>query len=389
MTPNNDRIKIALLTTGDPTDRRSWSGIDYYMSQALQKHCGDVYYLGPLNPWLRLTFGKIINKSTSLIMKRHYAYLHSFLLAKGYAMRIRRMLAGSPMDLLFVPSAAPTAAFLDTKTPMAYLSGTTFALMKSYYPQFSSLLQLSVKEGHAIEQSVIDKSSVLLYPTEWPARSAVDDYGADPSKIHIVPYGANLDKEDLPDEADMLGSRKSDRCKLLFVGVDWQRKGGPIAYEALLRLLNSGIDAELTVCGCVPPRQFMHDRMKVIPFLDKNDPNQRHEMGELFLHSDFLLVPTRSECFGVVFCEASAFGLPSVTTHTGGVPGVVVDGENGHMLPLNAGGNEYAELIAEIYQDKARYTELVRSSRRAFDDRLNWDAWGSKVGKALRSIAGG
>jgi YD repeat-containing protein len=264
--------------------------------------------------------------------------------------------------------------------PMAYVSGTTFALMRSYYSQFSSLLPISQREGHAIEQSMIDRSSVLLYPTEWPVKSAINDYHADPSKIHIVPYGANLDAEDVPPESVVLGRQRSDyRCRLLFIGVDWQRKGGPIAFDTLIELRKLGVDAQLTVCGCTPPREFEHERMKVIPFLDKNDPGQRKQLNSLLLSSNFLLVPTRSECFGVVFCEASAFGLPSISTRTGGVPGVVRDGENGYLLPLSAGGSEYAKVIAEIHQDADRSRELSRSSRRAFDTRLNWDAWGRTV----------
>ncbi|GAC1568569.1 MAG: hypothetical protein NVS3B14_18240 [Ktedonobacteraceae bacterium] len=99
--------------------------------------------------------------------------------------------------------------------------------------------------------------------------------------------------------------------------------------------------------------------------------------------SDFLLLPTRGDCTPIVFCEANAFGVPVITTSTGGVPGVIKDGENGFMLPLSARGAEYAEVIAKIYQDDQRYSELVKSSRAAFDDRLNWDAWGTTMNKLL------
>ncbi|MEO9057617.1 MAG: glycosyl transferase, partial [Ktedonobacteraceae bacterium] len=55
----------------------------------------------------------------------------------------------------------------------------------------------------------------------------------------------------------------------------------------------------------------------------------------------------------------------------------------GFMLPLSARGPAYAELIAQIYQDEQHYAALVQSSRAAFDDKLNWDAWGSSVKKLL------
>ena len=128
--------------------------------------------------------------------------------------------------------------------------------------------------------------------------------------------------------------------------------------------------------------------MKVIPYLSKKDEKQRKELDKLFETSDFLLLPTRGDTYGMVFCEASAFGLPAIATNTGGVSGAVKEGENGFLLPLEARGGEYAELIARIYRDGRRYADLVRSSRAAFDNRLNWDAWGISVTKLITELVG-
>jgi glycosyltransferase involved in cell wall biosynthesis len=64
----------------------------------------------------------------------------------------------------------------------------------------------------------------------------------------------------------------------------------------------------------------------------------------------------------------------------------VTEGENGFMLPPEAGGAEYAELMARVYRDEERYAALVRSSRAAFDARLNWDAWGITVTGLIHEI---
>ena len=67
-----------------------------------------------------------------------------------------------------------------------------------------------------------------------------------------------------------------------------------------MELEKLGINATLTVCGCTPPREFVHERMRVLPFLDKNDEKQRRQLDDLYLTSDFLFLPTRSEAFGMV-----------------------------------------------------------------------------------------
>src|SRR5437763_11247213 len=227
-------------------------------------------------------------------------------------------------------------------------------------------------------------ATVLLYCSYWAARSAIEDYGVDPEKVHTIFFGANLDT--IPSREMVLARKKSERCRLLFMGLGWERKGGAIAFETLLELEKLGIQAELIVCGCTPPKGVAHERMRVIPFLDKNDERQSKEIENLYAMSDFLLVPTRCDAYGHVFCEASAFGLPSITTNTGGVPEVIRNGENGYVLAESAGGSEYLEVIAEVYQDDQRYTALVQSSRAAFESRLNWDAWGSAVKQVLQDI---
>ena len=78
-----------------------------------------------------------------------------------------------------------------------------------------------------------------------------------------------------PERAAVLPRRLGSRIRLLMIGVLWDVKGGDIAFETLLRLLEDGFDAELTVVGCAPPAGISHSRLTVIPFLDKSVPAER------------------------------------------------------------------------------------------------------------------
>jgi len=381
---DGNRLKIAFLTATDARDKKSRSGSLYYMAHALQKYCGDVYYLGPLSTKIE-KLNRRFNDLSLKLFKKNYAYEHSLLLSKSYARIIKDKLKDQSFDLIFAPVASTELACLNTGIPIVYTADATFSLISEYYPDyFSRQLDISLKEGNLIEQSAISRADLLLYPSKWAAKSAIKDYGADPSKINIIPFGANIDKA--PAKEIILQKKKSDNCKLLFLGVDWERKGGKIAFHTMLELDKQGVEAELTVCGCVPPDEFKHDRMTVIPFLDKNDAIQSKELYNLFLRSDFLLLPTRTEAYGVVFCEANAFGLPAITTETGGVSGVIDPGKNGFMLPPEARGADYANIIMKIYQNDEEYYKLVRSSRETFDNKLNWDSWGIKVNKLIKQM---
>lgn len=379
---DTSRIRIAFLTPQDPLDKGSWSGTLYFMAKALRKHCGDVMILGPAP--FKQHAGKIINRIAKVVLNRPYDYSHSISYARDCARFFQNRLNAAGCDVIFAPAAASGIAFLQTRIPIVYASDATFALLQGYYPEFTKLLKKSAQEGNVVEREAIAKAAAVLYSSDWAARSAVSDYGANPSRIRIIPFGANLESV-LPEKA-ATAKRGTGRCRLLFLAVNWARKGGPLAFETLQHLLKRGIDAELIVCGCVPPPGARHERVIVIPFLNKDDPEHREQLEALFLSSGFLLLPTRHDCTPIVFCEANGFGLPVITSDTGGVSSVIRNGENGYMLPLQSGGADYAGLISEVYGNDCRYSALRRSSRAAFDERLNWDSWAKAAGTVFRSI---
>jgi len=384
MQNENRRLKIAFLNTLILQDKRtSWKITNEYIAQALQKHCGDITYVDPTQ-LSALLLGKIFNKTTQLLLKKSFMYYHSFLVARSYGKSMTPKLAGGDFDVIFAPSCATEIAYLETELPIVLIEDANFALLHDYYAQYSNLLKRSFYEVDTLENLALHKARLALYPSEWASRATREHYAVDAQKVHTVPFGANIDH---PPSLELVQRRKkSEHCKLFFIGVDWERKGGPIAFETLLKLEELGISAELTVCGCIPPAAFSHERMTVIPFLSRKDEEQRRRLESLFETSDFLLLPTRGETYGMVFCEASSFGLPSITTDTGGVSGAVTNGENGYMLPASAQGAEYAELIAKIYLDNVRYAKLVKASRAAFESRLNWDAWGIAVTKLVHEM---
>ncbi|MGH2493944.1 MAG: glycosyltransferase family 4 protein [Ktedonobacteraceae bacterium] len=385
MTTLDERFKIAFLTAHDPMDRRPWSGTIYHIGQTLQRQCGDVTFIGPI-PARRKLVGKVAHKTSQALFKRNYAYNHTFALAKHYASYTEKKLAQQPFDAIVAVAGATEIACLRTHIPIILIEDATFALLENYHQHFSSLLRFSAREVDALEALAIKQARFALYPSQWAAQSAVDYYHAQPEKVRVVPFGANFEQNPTSDIANH--RQKSDHCRLLFIGTNWERKGGPIAYETLLKLEEMGIQATLTICGSVPPAHISHERMKVIPFLDKNDEQQRKTLEQLYIDADFLLFPTRNDCYGIVVCEASAYGLPVLASDTGGVPGVVREGENGFLLPYEADGTAYAKLIAAVYGDDQRYMELVRSSRATFDTLLNWDAWGNSVKSLIAEMVG-
>lgn len=384
MNNENKSLKIAFLTSENPKDKRTYSGSLYYMGKALEKYCGDVCYLEPIMSFEKRYVGRMIHEVSKRVLHKNVAYDRFIFVAKKHAKIAAQRLAGQVFDVIIAPNGTPEVAFLETDIPILLPLDVTFALQRNYYPLYSNLLDVSARQAEIVEETAYQNAKQLLFSSHWAARSAIEDYAIDKQKVHAIFFGANLDT--IPARESVLTKKKSERCTLLFMGIGWERKGGEIAFETLIALEKMGIPAELILCGTTPPAGLVHERMTIIPFLDKNDERQSQEIEKLYAQSDFLLLPTRADCAPNVFKEANAFGVPVITADTGGVSDVVRDGENGYVLPYSARGSEYARLIASIYLDDSRYYELVKSSRAAFDARLSWDAWGKAVRKIVQQV---
>lgn len=371
------RIKIAFYTVVDPLDKRSWSGIPYYLGKALQKHGCKVDFLGPVPmPAFLDKFFRAIAKLTRLLFDAEYYVKHSLLWGWYAAGVIRKRMKGQTYDCIIAPGAPTELAFLKkTSVPVVYAMDATFNLLSNYYLEdYKKICSLSRWEGNYLERKALQKSALTIYASHWAANSAVSDYNYNRDNIFITPLGANMDF--VPSGDIIYKKQENETLTLLYLAVDWERKGGAIAFETSLYLNNVyGIKTKLVVCGCVPPEGFNHPYMEVIPFLNKNIPEDHQQFVNLLSSTHFLILPTRADCSLIVACESNAYGIPVITTDTGGVSDVVKNGVNGYCLSYEAKSSEYARIISEIYSDKPRYNKLISECRMRFEECLNWDVW--------------
>jgi glycosyltransferase involved in cell wall biosynthesis len=384
MIANSPNRKVAYYCLNDPLDKRSWSGVTYYLGQTLQRNVGDVDFLGPVKiPWLLDKAIRALQKLSRLFFKAEWIPKYS-LLKNFYAMLVLKgKMKGRKYDFLMAPAAAPELAYLQTDTPIVYFGDATYKIYsETYHKEFKNVSRFSKWEGEHLEKKALDKSSLAIFTSQWAADSAVEDYGVPVGKTEIILFGANMDL--IPPRDIIYRKNENKTLTLLFLAVDWERKGGDIAFDALKNLCDQGIDTKLFVCGCVPPAEYVHPQMEVIPFINKNDPEQYKLFVEILSSSHFLILPTRADCSLIVANESNSYGVPAITTIVGGVPDVVIDGANGYCLPLQAGGGDFANLIKEIFTDKVRYAELIESSRNRFEATLNWDKWAEQFKEALQ-----
>jgi glycosyltransferase involved in cell wall biosynthesis len=114
--------------------------------------------------------------------------------------------------------------------------------------------------------------------------------------------------------------------------------------------------------------------VREVGYVSKRTVEGRGLLSELLRSSHFLILPTRAECSAIVFCEASAFGLPIVTTDTGGISTYVRHDVNGIRFPLSADAEEYSERIYRLFHDRSAYEAMSLNGWNEFQSRLNWES---------------
>ena len=357
-------MNIAFVSSLNPHDLQRWSGSLYHIYHALCKRYEVV--------WIGGNIAKGGYWHHRFLKKNEPYYPESY--TTTFAKVLSNEINQGNFDIVVLRDYY-LGTNLDVNIPIAYISDVTFDLFKHF---------LNIKNGYyeqlaeTTERRLIDSVDLLLYSSEWAKDSAITHYHAKKSKIHVVEFGANI-----PHPSDYQAEIAMDVCNLVFIGRNWKKKGGDKVLGAYKKLKSEGFPCTCTLIGSVPP-DFSDNEdsdLTLIPFLDKSKPEDLERLCNILKTAHFLVLPTEFDAFGIVFCEASAYGVPSIAANVGGVSQPVREGKNGFLLPPDATAEDYAEKIKTVFADKENYLKLRQSSRHEYETRLNWDVWGEKVNK--------
>jgi glycosyltransferase involved in cell wall biosynthesis len=379
-------LRIAYVTTYDANDRIHWSGLGHSIMESLRGAGLDVVPVGPLKTQFNL-LGQVKGRLYHRVFRRQYDFQREALPGYGYARQIGAKLREEKFNLIFSPGAIPVSR-LSCRQPIVIWADATFASYITHYGLDHEHCAETVRAGHRTEKQAFDRSSLLIFASEWAAESAIADYGVSRSKIRVVPFGANFNDPPCRETAlHMANSRAADRCQLITIGVDWYRKGVARSIELASLLNRRGLRTDLTVVGCrVPGGTTIPGFVNVVPFVDKRTRDGEKIISELLARSHFHVLFSHAEAFGVVFAEANAHAVPNIASNVGGVGSAVVNGQGGQRFNVTASIQEIADYVQALMRNRNLYIELAAKARQEYEHRLNWMVAGAAVRRHLEAL---
>jgi glycosyltransferase involved in cell wall biosynthesis len=263
----------------------------------------------------------------------------------------------------------PSIVSLDA-TPLQYDS------LGAFYRHKSGSAQVELLKKR-LNQRALSSAQRLITWSEWAKRSLIDDYGMPAEKIEVIPPGIDLDRWHFERTA-----KADDPIRLLFVGGDFQRKGGDTLLESFRSVRNNLPDAELHV---VTKSASAGEGQSGVIVHRGLTPNSA-ELMRLYAEADLFVFPTRGDCLPLAVMEALAAGLPVITTDVGALSEASPDGETGLVIPVDD-AQALEAAIKKLSQDGPLRQRMARAAREKACERFDAKKNYKKIIAAMQEIA--
>ena len=256
----------------------------------------------------------------------------------------------------------------------------TYRQAERGWPAWAPLRGRNRARWMARETALYRAAAHLFTFTEAARTSIMDDYGVEPDRVTTVGAGVNF--RAAPERlrpADHVGARPEPT--VLFVGKDFERKGGDVLLRAFAQVRRRVPQARLQIVGCLPTGR-LGDGVEVLGRID-----DRARMAELYSRATAFCLPSLFDPAPLVVLEAMSHGLPCVLSRAAAAHVGSVLSEGGGWVADDGDAQELAEGLLTVLQqpDQAHRAGVI--ARRAMAERYRWSDVVARMVPAIDAAA--
>ncbi|HZW11191.1 MAG TPA: glycosyltransferase family 4 protein [Phycisphaerales bacterium] len=361
--------KLHLLAYGHPLDPRTFSGYSANLGQALRRAgmLGEALNIRDFRATdaLRRAFiPRRLLPRPRIDVDRRWLWSR-----EGHAVLSRRLarrldVMGLTGPFLQVGTLATTPP---ERGPHAMLTDMTIAqARRAGRFGFEGFTDRQAEQAMEAQRRIMSTAAHVFTLSRWTAESVIADCGVPGRLVTVVHAGSNLA---IPED---LHEARRPR-EILFVGIDWERKGGPLLLEAFRIVRDALPDATLTIVGCRPA--IDEPGVRIEGFLSRSAPDEFVRLARCYARAACFCLPALFDPFPNVIIEAASVGLPTVALDSGSRREAIDDGVTGRLTPIAA--EPSARLLAEdliaVIADEERCLAMGRAAKRRADDLFTWE----------------
>ena len=224
----------------------------------------------------------------------------------------------------------------------------------------------ALKEKYQKQHETIHRSEAIFTHSSYGADSIARDFDYPRENIYPIGAGASIQFKG----AKNTSIERYRRSNILFIGRDWERKGGPLAYKAFMLLKEKIPHATLTIVG--PTKQPIFGEGVIFEgFLRKHKYLENRKLKKLYLKASLFCTPSVCETWGLVYVEAAASGLPVVGTNEWAMPDIVINGKTG-VLTQERSPEVLAKAMYQVLKNPDEAKKMGDAAIIHVDEVLDW-----------------
>ena len=228
------------------------------------------------------------------------------------------------------------------------------------YPDYNIVKESRSEKWYECEKSIYSNATINFTMSGDISRSMIEEYGCNPAQVICANVAPNAQ---IPQNIEVKND-KYIQPHLLFVGKEWEEKGGLILLEAFENISKFYPETKLTIVGCTPEIKTVNCNVVGRVPVSK--------VGDYFADASIFCLPTPREAFGIVFLEAMAYYLPVVGTNIGAIPEFIIENKNGFMS--NVGDVDgFTRNILKLIESPEKCQQFGEFGHKLFLDKYTWD----------------
>lgn len=357
------------------------SGMNKFLFSHLKKnwkiHSYDVPY--PRRFWYQAAL-KTLNPDIKIWRQKHFTE-HMRLMGSVASFRLRSEKAqniaakqSNLAEIIFQISGSFNGINGSAKPGALFLSFTTLLAYNEWRPWANFETEHEFNEWFELEKELYQSLQINLCTNDYVRQCLIRDYGVKPERTAVIGYGVNF--ENLPDFQKKRGSKK-----ILFVGYDFERKGGIQVLKAFQKVRQVVPDAILQIVG--PAFLPVEPTPQGVEFY--GTIQDRTKVAEFFKEAQFFIMPSICEPFGLVLLEAMAYRNPCIGSTNNAMAEIIDDQKTGYTVPHDD-IDALADRMITLLKNPDRCLEMGEAAFQRIKDNFTWELTTAKISREFKKM---